>query len=80
MVLVLKVDASWIVIGTELWLLFDLIYFYEQYLYYSLSYSHSFSHYKPLMIPISFLHALFNQVKLKLCMTVVKYDTGIRGS
>jgi hypothetical protein len=27
MILVLKVDSFWIVIGTELWLLVDLIYF-----------------------------------------------------
>jgi hypothetical protein len=80
MILVLKVDAFWIVIGTELWLLFDLIYFYEQYPYYSLSYSHFFAHYNPLTIPISFLHALFNKIKLKLCMTVVKDDTEIGGS
>jgi hypothetical protein len=33
----LKSGCSWIVIGTNLWLLFDLIYFYEQYMYYSLS-------------------------------------------
>jgi hypothetical protein len=32
MILVLKVDAFWIVIGTKSWLLFDLIYFCEQYM------------------------------------------------
>jgi hypothetical protein len=54
--------------------------FYEQYPYYSLSYSQFFAHYKPLMIPISFLHALFNKIKLKLCMTMVNDDTKIDGN